>query len=307
MQPIAIQVEQLTYRHKGSLKDALQNISFTVPVGSCTALIGPNGAGKSTLISLLSGLLKHQSGHIQYPQSKQTLKPAIKSLVALVPQEYAFYRQMTVLQNLQYFVGLLPLSSKQQDTRVLLVAKETGLNKHLKIKSEHLSGGYKRRLNLAIALLKSPKILFLDEPTVGIDPVSRDEILTLIKRLKSSGVTIIYTSHLLTEVEDICDEILLLQAGKMRQFDPHSELKSLVVQLNKQVSDCLTPAQIKTFKIKPTSGTKLICQPASPDELKKLLLLLSQIDSNIDSLYYQPQSLTQQYLHLFGQHDSTEH
>ena len=209
---VLIELTDLRFRYQSNDFDTLHNISLTISAGECIGLIGPNGAGKSTLISLITGLLQPTAGSLFYQQS-EAQQAFIKQYLALVPQEYAFYEKLTVMQNLDYFASLL--TNIDEKSIVEKALTKCQLDAVATKKAQHLSGGYKRRLNLAIALLKHPKVLILDEPTVGIDPISRELILTLLADLKQQGTTIIYTSHLLSEVEQICDRIYGLKRGEL--------------------------------------------------------------------------------------------
>lgn len=233
-----IQASELSYKYPSNEHFSVQNLSLAIKAGQCTGIIGPNGAGKSTTISLLCALLTPSEGVVEYypginspdinssdiyssdsnspgNQPKQlSLKENIEQKVALIPQEYAFYPELTVKQNLEYFISL---SETNRTTRKALLQQsltQCQLNHVATQKAAGLSGGYKRRLNIAIALSKSPEIIFLDEPTVGIDPVSRQNIIDLLEELKRQGKTLIYTSHMLNEVEQLCDEVILLEQGK---------------------------------------------------------------------------------------------
>ncbi len=295
----AIVVEKLSYRYKGNDFDSLKEIDLTIASGTCVGLIGANGAGKSTLISILSGLIEHKKGRVCYPLNNAEFNSAIKMDVALVPQEYAFYPQMTVLNNLSFFVSLLHLDKKETNLRIDEVLHQTDLFQVQNKRANALSGGYKRRLNIAIALLKKPKILFLDEPTVGIDPVSRNTIVNLIMALKVSNTTIIYTSHMLSEVEQICDDIVILKQGQLSHFSSTSESKTLEIQLDRNVVDVVPRVLLGEFPEQACEGRKLLCQPKNDILVKKLLVCLSESDCQILNLSYRSQSLNELYLSEF--------
>ncbi len=295
----AIVIEKLSYRYKSNDFDSLKEIDLVIASGTCVGLIGANGAGKSTLISILSGLIEHKKGRVCYPLNNAKFNSTIKMDVALVPQEYAFYPQMTVLNNLTFFTSLLNLDKKETHLRIDEVLQQTDLSQVKSKKANALSGGYKRRLNIAIALLKKPKILFLDEPTVGIDPVSRNTIVNLIMALKASNTTIVYTSHMLSEVEQICDDIVILKQGQLSHFSSMNENKILEIKLDKDVIDVVPSSLLSKLTEQACEGQKLLCQPKDAILVKKLLACLSESDCQILHLSYRSQSLNELYLSEF--------
>jgi ABC-2 type transport system ATP-binding protein len=176
-------------------------------------LLGPNGAGKTTLVSLLAGLLTPDSGRILIANQPAQLG---RRELALVPQEYAFYQNLTGRENLDYFAAVHGLNGSSRTTAITNALEETGLTDVQKQRASWYSGGLKRRLNIAIALLQQPQVLILDEPTANLDPQSRTFLLDMLRRLNKTGVTIIYTSHLLDEVENLCSTVAVLDQGKIR-------------------------------------------------------------------------------------------
>lgn len=190
----------------------LNAVDLTINKGSLFGLLGPNGAGKSTLIALVAGLYEPLSGYVSIDGGNYSTERAlILGKLAVVPQEYAFYLQLTVLENIQFFANLYQIDQEQVHAAMNL----TGLAEHSAKLAKQLSGGLKRRLNLAIGLLNEPEILILDEPTVGIDPQSRYFILQAIKDINAHGTTIIYTSHYMEEIEQLCDEVAIMDYGKI--------------------------------------------------------------------------------------------
>lgn len=211
-----IELRQVCFSYEANSKNALNCIDLILSEHKCTGIIGPNGAGKSTLLSLLSGLLTPNSGQLLIHNLESTQQAEfVQQQVALVPQEYAFYQDLTIHQNLKYFARLCYSNSSQVESAIQYAIEFTLLSEFIYQKVSQVSGGIKRRLNIAIALLKRPKLIFFDESTVGIDPASRELIIAMIAKLKQSGTTIVYTSHLLSEVETLCDQILILDHGKI--------------------------------------------------------------------------------------------
>lgn len=209
-----LRVEQLAYRYAGAEKPSLSGVSLSVARGQILGLLGPNGAGKTTLISHISGLLTIQSGGITIDGvALKKMRRQDPTRIAIAPQEYAFYPVLTVQENLSCFAAVSGLHAKKRKQRILDCIALTQLESHAHVRAEHLSGGLKRRLNLAIALLPEPDYLLLDEPTVGVDPQSRAFLLQVIRDLAASNVGIIYTTHYMEEVESLADEVVIVDHG----------------------------------------------------------------------------------------------
>ena len=197
-------------------KKALDNLTLSIPSNSIYGLLGPNGAGKTTLISILNGLVSFDSGEVSFFDLplKNNLK-AIRQRCSLIPQSLAFYENLSVKENLNFFAGVQKIKGKTLKDNLAYAVETNRLAAMMDQKSSTLSGGQKRRLNIAIGLLNNPDVLFFDEPTVGIDPESRNEILDTIKAYKSDNKTVIYTSHYMPEIEKICDEVAIMNAGQV--------------------------------------------------------------------------------------------
>lgn len=208
---------------------AVDNISFSVEAGEVFGLLGPNGAGKSTLIGMISTLLTPTSGDVMIDGHSAKKEPmAVKKVIGVVPQEIALYPTLTARENLGFWGSMYGLSSSAIKKREAAVLDIVGLTDRANEKIETYSGGMKRRINIAAGLLHSPKILFMDEPTVGIDPQSRNHILEMVKKLNADGLTIIYTSHYMEEVEFLCDRIAIVDHGKVIAEGTQEELRLLV-------------------------------------------------------------------------------
>jgi len=192
-------------------KFALNKLSLEVKKGSIFGLLGVNGAGKTTLLSILNGLLDFDDGVVEIDGlNLKDKKQQIKSFSSIIPQHLAFYDALSVEENLQFFASIQNASQEDYQKAIQI----NSLHLLLKQKASTLSGGQKRRLNIAIGLLNNPKIIYFDEPTVGVDPQSRNEILNSIKEYKKHGITVIYTSHYMNEIEKICDEVAIIKEGK---------------------------------------------------------------------------------------------
>lgn len=209
-------IRNLSFRYPKANVAALSDVSFEVRRGEVLGLLGPNGAGKTTLIAHLSGLLPMQSGDITIDQ--QALKAARArqpTRIAVAPQEYAFYPRLSVAENLACFAGVGDLSRREKKSRIADCLAFAQLERYASVHADRLSGGLKRRLNLAIALLHRPELLLFDEPTVGVDPQSRAFLLQAIKQLAQDGCAVIYTSHYMEEVQAIADRVVILDQGRV--------------------------------------------------------------------------------------------
>ena len=217
-----LHISSLVFNYPDTHKSALSGVSIDVAKGQLFGLLGPNGAGKTTLLSVLSGQLScpANSVHIEGTDLSKHAAPSM----SLVPQEYAFYEQLSVAENLRFFCKVQSIVKSVQQERIDDVVAITQLQDYLPQRACHLSGGLKRRLNIAIGLLNKPSLLLLDEPTVGIDPHSRRFILDAIKRLNKTGTTVIYSTHYMEEVEFLCDSIAIIDHGKVIANGPLTQL-----------------------------------------------------------------------------------
>ncbi|MDR1461143.1 MAG: ABC transporter ATP-binding protein [Campylobacteraceae bacterium] len=209
-----LQIRSLSKSYKNV--SALSNISLDIPSEGIFALLGINGAGKTTLISILCNIIKADEGKIFYNEMPffEIFKKD-KSLCSLTPQEFAFYPALSVYENIKFFSQVNDLSPKERKNNIDSALNTVKLENYLQIKACKLSGGLKRRLNLAISLLNNPKILFLDEPTIGIDPHTRGFILEAIKEIGNSKKLVFYTSHYMNEVDFLADNIAIIDKGKV--------------------------------------------------------------------------------------------
>lgn len=208
-----IHARGLTKLYRGAEQPALAGIDFDVAAGSVFGLLGPNGAGKTTLMSLLTGILRADAGRLTVAGAELPAQiDALRPLLGFAPQELAFYPALSVDENLRLFAKLTPGADAASRAAAIATAD---LGAHLQRRAETLSGGLKRRLNFAIALLGRPRLLLLDEPTAGVDPQSRNFLLERVAALRASGVTVLYSSHYLEEIERICDAALLLDRGRV--------------------------------------------------------------------------------------------
>lgn len=211
-----IQIESLGKRYKGADKYSLKDINLSIKKGDVYGILGPNGAGKTTMISILCGILECSSGNVQYWVDNELVPfKNIQPKIGFVPQEYALYQELTAKQNLEYFGALYNLSKTKLVKRTDELLEILGLTHVANNKVATFSGGMKRRVNLAIGIIHEPTILFLDEPTVGVDVQSKVAILKFLNTLNQQGTTVVYTSHHLSEAQEFCNRIVLIDRGQI--------------------------------------------------------------------------------------------
>jgi ABC-2 type transport system ATP-binding protein len=208
---------------------AVDGVSFSICEGEIFGLLGPNGAGKTTAISMISCLLAPTSGDVTVAgASVLTDQMAVKCALGVVPQDIALYPTLTAIENLRFWARMYGLSGKMLEERVAEALELADLADRAKEPIEKYSGGMKRRINIAAGIMHHPKVLIMDEPTVGIDPQSRNHILETVKDLNKRGMTVIYTSHYMEEVEFLCDRVGIVDRGKLIALGTIDELKRLV-------------------------------------------------------------------------------
>ncbi|WP_295005799.1 ABC transporter ATP-binding protein [uncultured Dechloromonas sp.] len=211
-----LRIDGVSFRYRDAGTPALDGVTLDIPAGGVYGLLGPNGAGKTTLISILAGLQTATGGRITFNgRPLAEARAAEPRAIALVPQDYAFYPMLTVAENLDFFGGALGLERRERQAQIESAIAFARLEQVTRKPAEQLSGGLRRRLNLAIGLLGRPRLLLLDEPTVGVDPQSRRFLLDAIAGLPASGTSVIYTSHYMEEVEAICQRVAIVDQGKV--------------------------------------------------------------------------------------------
>jgi ABC-2 type transport system ATP-binding protein len=221
-------------------QQAVRGISFTIEQGEIFGLLGPNGAGKTTTISMLSTLYAPTSGDAFVRGHSIVHEPmAVKKLIGVVPQDLALYDELTARENLSFWGQMYGMSGKALNTRIDQVLEQIGLKERAKDRVKTFSGGMKRRVNIGIGLLHQPELLFMDEPTVGIDPQSRRAILDSVKDLNRQGMTVLYTTHYMEEAQELADRVGIIDHGELIALGTQSELtrqvgeyESLVLSLD---------------------------------------------------------------------------
>ena len=216
MDKAIIEIHSLSKKYKDADFFSVNDLSLCIEKGEIFGLLGPNGAGKTTLVSMLCGLIKPTSGtftiegHTYHDDSY-----AIRKTIGVVPQEYALYPTLTAKENLMYFGSMYGLKGKDLKNKIAGALNYLGLSKFSDKKIDTFSGGMKRRVNLIAGMLHHPTVLFLDEPTVGVDVHSKNVIIDYLKQINSEGTTIIYTSHHMVEAQDLCTQIAIIDNGKI--------------------------------------------------------------------------------------------
>jgi len=303
-----LKVENL-YKDFRSVK-AVEGISFEVKKGQVFGLLGPNGAGKSTTISIISTLIKPTNGDVLFEGTSILSNPSlIRKKLGVVPQDIALYPTLTGYENLSFWGSIYGLRGLELKKRINDVSEIIGLNGRIKDKVEKYSGGMKRRLNIGAALLHMPELLIMDEPTVGIDPQSRNHILDTVLELNRQGITIIYTSHYMEEVEYLCNELCIMDEGKIIASGTQQELVELVsekTQINIKLNK-MDEAVLRTLKgingvlDAKTDEDKIVLFGSNADVL--LADIISKISENgwlIETIDVKKPNLETVFLHLTG-------
>jgi len=288
-------------------KQALDHLSLSIKASSITGLLGPNGAGKTTLISILNGLTRFDSGEITFfglPLNHHLNE--IRQRCSLIPQSLAFYEHLSVIENLQFFAGVQKIKGKQAALNLCYAIETNNLGAMLKQKAGTLSGGQKRRLNIAIGLLNNPDVLFFDEPTVGIDPQSRNEILKTIKQFKADNKAVVYTSHYMPEIEKICDHVAIIHAGKiLKQGDISSMLavegKQVFIELYEAPQTILTQCCAQCPELSIITPTTLSIAVNNSELVYRVLMLLEQYHIKLKQINYAQTNLESLFINLTEQ------
>lgn len=305
-----IKIENLIKRYGSNL--AVDNLTMDIKEGEIFGLLGPNGAGKSTTIKMITGLLASSSGIIEvggFDLSDKGSRINAKRIIGLVPQDLAIYSNMSAMDNVLFFGRLYGLRGKELKRRAEEALEFTGLGDRGTEKPKKFSGGMKRRLNIACALVHQPKVIILDEPTVGIDPQSRNHILESVKELNRRGSTIIYTSHYMEEVESLCHRVGIIDNGKLIALGTMQELKNMLAEDGKLQLKINTPSFNVTDEIKKMRGIKSaaindgileIITTNGQQQLQDILFTLAKHDVRVKSFNIIEPDLESLFLSLTG-------
>jgi len=303
-----IEVKNISKRFNDKL--VLDNISYEVKEGEIFGFIGPNGAGKSTLINIMTSLLTPDNGTIEicgYDILTEPIKA--KECMGYVPQELALMEELNAYDNLEFFGALYGLKGKLLKERIAEALKVTGLEETRKQKVKKFSGGMKRRLNIAVSILHHPKVLILDEPTVGVDPQSRNHIFSFIKNIcKEWGTTVIYTSHYMEEIEELCKRVFIIDLGKEVSYGDREEIKASVFSNNKVIIETQEISGETIMKLKDVEGIDKVSDKDnvltltidSKFKLASVLSLLEKESVNIKKISYEEAKLEDVFLSLTG-------
>lgn len=303
-----IQIKDLVKRYSDLL--AVDNVSLTVEEGEIFGLLGPNGAGKTTLLNTIQSLTKVDAGEIKvFGKEIKNGEQEVKQEMGIVPQDIAIYEDLTAYENAAFFGRLYGLKGALLKERVEEALNFTGLWEKRKDFPKKFSGGMKRRLNIACAIVHQPKLIIMDEPTVGIDPQSRKHILESVKELNKRGATIVYTSHYMEEVEEICSRIAIMDNGRVIAKGTKEELKALISFEERIAVEVSSVNHTLVDNIKQVNGVKdcivkektltIISQKDSKN-LSRIIESISEGDSEILSLNIERPTLEGVFLTLTG-------
>lgn len=304
-----LETVKLSKSYKG--KKAVDEVNLYLDEGESVGLLGPNGAGKSTTISMISTLLKPTSGDVRYKRVSTVSDPSeLRKVLGVVPQEIALYEELSAYENLRFFGKVYSVERRLLEKRIQAVLEMVGLQDRQKDIVKTFSGGMKRRVNIAAALLHEPKILILDEPTVGIDPQSRNHILDMVRQLNAQAkTTVLYTSHYMEEVEQLCKRVYIMDHGKVIAEGSKAELLSILssedkikVQLSRPSTEFIEA--IKTIEgvrhvEKETEEIRLITKKGSPI-LSQLVREAEKLGTELVNYQVETPSLEDVFLHLTG-------
>lgn len=291
---------------------AVNGISFDIKEGEIFSLLGPNGAGKTTTISVLSTLFTPTSGDaIICGHSVKKDPMAVRNAIGVVPQELALYEDLTARENLSFWGQMYGLSGKELNTRINEVLDQIGLSDKAKLRIKTYSGGMKRRVNIGVGLLHKPRVLFMDEPTVGIDPQSRRAILDSVKELNHNGMTVLYTTHYMEEAQELSNRVGIIDHGQLIALGTQSELTRQVGETDTLVlhvgeaedpqplADALKSLRGVT-RADVTDHEVTIITPAAEELLAPAVTRANELGIKIHSIDIREPNLEAVFLHLTG-------
>lgn len=303
-----LEMEHVVKRYGSKL--SVDHLNLSVERGEIFGLLGPNGAGKSTTISMIAGLLNMDQGEIRLNGISVKERPLeVKRKIGLVSQDLALYEAMTAAENVTFFARLYGLRGKLLKERVQESLEFVGLQDKAKDAPSTFSGGMKRRLNIACAIMHRPDLIIMDEPTVGIDPQSRNHILESVRTLNKMGSTIIYTSHYMEEVAAISNRVAIMDQGHIIACGTEAELRERVASEEKIVliASGIGPGAVEELKLHPrvravevVGDTLTITLPSAQQDLQDILFICSKHEIAIQSLKVEEPDLETLFLNLTG-------
>ncbi len=289
---------------------AVDDVNFTVTRGTILGLLGPNGAGKSTTINMITGLLRKTSGEIKlFGKSVSEKNRELRKKVGVVPQELALYYDLSAEENVRYFGGLYGLRGQVLKEATEQALRVVGLWAHRKAKPATFSGGMQRRLNIAMAIVHGPELVIMDEPTVGIDPQSRNYIMETIEKMRQEGKSLIYTSHYMEEVERLADTVVIIDHGKVIAAGTEAELVNLVTDQKNIWITVANPAAVVLSELEQQAGVVqaslqdqqlIVTVSVESNALNHLLMQLIKQGVEVDSVEQQRIDLETVFLNLTG-------
>lgn len=303
-----VEIKALTKKFKDII--AVDNISLNIEQGEIYGLLGPNGAGKSTTIKIISGLLKKNKGEVLVlGKNIDKHSTFTKQNMGIVPQNITIYSDLTASENVSFFASLYGLKGEKLKKQTQEALEFVDLADKANQFPKSFSGGMKRRLNIACAIAHRPKLIIMDEPTVGIDPQSRNHILESVKKLNQLGCTIIYTTHYMEEVESLCSKIGIIDHGKLIAEGTNAELKSIVSDRKSIIISVDDSSKINTHKLSEIEGvldvvvienTLKIANKKEINNWDKIIMLLNKSEVIIKNIESEAPSLETVFLTLTG-------
>jgi ABC-2 type transport system ATP-binding protein len=307
-----VEVRKVSKQYKSQDTPAVDGIAFRIQEGEIFSLLGPNGAGKTTTISMLSCLMRPSDGDAFVAGHSVTREPmAVKEAIGVVPQEIALYDRLNGRQNLAFWGRMYDLGGQELRQRIDEVLEITGLRERADDRVESYSGGMKRRLNIGVGLLHRPRLIYMDEPTVGIDPQSRRRILDTIHELNREGMTVLYTTHYMEEAQELSDRVAIMDRGQVIALGTQQELTELVGenetlrlhlgegQSGTSLAEALagTPDVIEASAI---DGQVVVIVPAAEEALPSVIGAANELGVRIRSVDIEEPNLEAVFLHLTG-------
>ena len=302
-----VEMKDLVKRYGDLL--AVDHVNLEIREGEILGLLGPNGAGKTTTLNMLLGLTKTDGGQSRSSQQFSENAAQIKKQIGIVPQEIAIYEDLTAAENVMFFGRLYGLRGALLRERVHEALSFAGLEERKKQYPRKFSGGMKRRLNIACAVMHHPRLIIMDEPTVGIDPQSRKHILDSVRKLHEQGATILYTSHYMEEAEELCTRIAIMDQGRVIALGTKDELKELVSSEERIVIEVGAAGYTLVEQIKKLNGvrecaieekTLTVMAVKNGGMLRRLIELITTAGTEIISLNVEKVTLESVFLTLTG-------